>query len=478
MIVFAIVIAVTVGTIDHLRLVEQVNKYNQFQIEQTEDLVKHSLQTIEKAYYLFGKEISSQMEASSNYLIRLYQRNPTFDEWNFTALKNMLGFDIYIINEQNVITHSSYPEDIGLDFNVCCPKLSQTITERRNSGEFFADGIDIEQTSGNIKKYSYMATPDKKYTIQLGYNLQNGEIFQEFNFLHVIQHFVQKYPSINDINILNTGGFPLGEPVADLSLPKERREAFEHTRTTKETTEVTSTWGNEPAVYRYVHYTSEYDDSATKNKIIEIIYNQDELQSILTENRKSFLIQLLIVLVIMIVISFILSNWLAEPLYLAFHDSLTGLKNRASFEQSFAKTLADNKETVALLMIDIDDFKTINDNFGHDIGDYLLKFVARSIRSAASKKDIAFRLGGDEFVMIMPSTDKAEAERVAQQIIASIENSTDPKIYMQGEKITVSIGISMAPEHGAEPEMLYKKADLALYASKKKGKNQYQFYSP
>src|SRR5690606_40416927 len=70
---------------------------------------------------------------------------------------------------------------------------------------------------------------------------------------------------------------------------------------------------------------------------------------------------------------------------------------------------------------------------------YLLKFVARSIRSAASKKDMAFRLGGDEFVMIMPSTDKAEAERVAQQIIASIENSTDPKIYMQGEKITVSI---------------------------------------
>src|SRR5690606_18512536 len=122
-------------------------------------------QTIEKAYYLFGKEISSQMEASSRYLIGLYQRNPSFDEWNFTALKNMLGFDIYIINEQNVITHSSYPEDIGLDFNVCCPKLSQTITERRNSGEFFADGIDIEQTSGNIKKYSYMATPDKKYTI-------------------------------------------------------------------------------------------------------------------------------------------------------------------------------------------------------------------------------------------------------------------------------------------------------------------------
>lgn len=169
-----------------------------------------SLETIDKVYYLFGEELAGKMRESTDYLLELYSRVQDFAEWDFAELSDRLGFDIYIINEQKVITHSSFQEDVGLNFVECCKRLAQILEERRQTGEFYHDGMDIEQKTGAVKKYSYMATPDKRYLIQLGYALQDGAIYQQFNITTAIERLLSQYPSINEIRVLNLGGLPYG----------------------------------------------------------------------------------------------------------------------------------------------------------------------------------------------------------------------------------------------------------------------------
>ncbi|WP_282937609.1 GGDEF domain-containing protein [Paenibacillus sp. RC67] len=476
MIIFAVAISFTIAITDHVRLREQAIHHKMEEVDRNEKIAKYALESMEKAYFVFGDPIASRLKDNSIYLLNLYDRNHSFDEWDFDSLHALLGTDIYIINSDNRITHSSFKEDIGLDFEACCRKLAQTMDERRASGEFFHDGIDIEQKTGLIKKYSYMATRDKKYIIQLGYVLQNEDIFDKFNFFKTIDELLQQYPNVNEINILNTGGFSLGEPVNGPRLTGERRKAFDQTHQTGQTTEWRGEWKGEPAIYRYVQYVSAYDTGATKNKVLEIIYNEKDLQCILDENKRIFFIQLFIVFLISIVLSLIISRWVALPMYLAFHDSLTGLRNRAAFDEMLATTLSQNKHTTAMMMIDLDNFKLVNDRLGHDQGDHLLKCVAQCLRTVIRKTDVAIRLGGDEFVVIMPSATKPMIESTAARIIEEIGISTAREIQLDGEKVTVSIGISLAPEHGADPDALCKSADIALYLSKKRGKNQYYIY--
>lgn len=479
MIVFAIAISFTIATNDYLRLTEQAIQNKMELVQRDETMAKYAFETLEKAYFVFGNNIAYHMKDTSIQLLEMYEANPSFDTWDFDALKEDLSLDIYIINEQNTITHSSFKPDIGLNFSKCCKKLSKILDERRNSGEFYHDGIDIEQKTGYVKKYSYMPTPDKNYIIQLGFSLQEGDIFNQFNFFSTIDELVKRSSSINEIHILNTGGYALGDPAnsPDHRLSPERRRAFEETLQSGKTTEYIGKWNNEPAIYRYVAYHSDYDNGATSRKVIEIIYNNKDLQAILDDHQQKFIIQLLIILICTIILSILISSWVSRPMYLAFHDSLTGLNNRAALDERLETAISKTKGTTALMMIDLDNFKLVNDHLGHDKGDHLLKCVAQCLRKVSRPQDTPIRLGGDEFVLIMPSASKEDAEATAKKLIASIMKTTAQEIDLDGEKVTVSIGIAFAPEHGEDPDMLCKRADIALYASKEKGKNQYQFYA-
>lgn len=479
MVLFAISVSLLIAVTNYVKLREQAIRHKLDQVQQNEEMAKYALETVEKAYNMFGNTIALKMKESTDYLLDLYDRNPSVDQWDFDSLWRIVSADIYMINDQNVITHSTYESDVGLDFKVCCKKLSEVLGQRRASGDFFHDGIDIEQKTGKLKKYSYMATRDKKFLIELGYSLEEGEIFTEFNFLEAIEKYAEQSPFINAIHVLNSGGVPLGEPVrSERKLTPERKKLFELARDTGQPGEVAGEWNLQPAIYRYVQYNSKYDQGTTQTKVLEIIYNENDLRAVLVEYKRTFIIQLTIILMFAVAISVILSKWVAKPFYLAFHDSLTGLRNRASFEGLLDDVLAKN-ETAALLMIDLDNFKLVNDSLGHDKGDHLLKNTAQCIRSAARKEDFAVRFGGDEFVLIMPAAGKQQAEITANRLIESIveKASREFETELGDEKVTVSIGIALYPENGMDAEELFKKADLALYASKQMGKNRYRFYS-
>lgn len=165
--------------------------------------------------------------------------------------------------------------------------------------------------------------------------------------------------------------------------------------------------------------------------------------------------------------------------HLAERDTLTGLPNRHLFDETLKFTVANNRRhdhKVALLLIDLDNFKYVNDSFGHDVGDILLKRVVQRIYSCLRGAELFARLGGDEFGIVLSSLDGGrEASFVAQRILRVLEKPFE--IKARSFSSGASIGIALHPENGDTPEGLLKYADIAMYRAKKLGKNQVCFFA-
>ncbi len=165
---------------------------------------------------------------------------------------------------------------------------------------------------------------------------------------------------------------------------------------------------------------------------------------------------------------------------LAFYDPLTGLPNRSQLTETLDKILQSTYQGVALLFIDLDRFKPINDSLGHSFGDEVLKEVARRVESTLRPHDYIARLGGDEFAVILPGFEN-QAEAQAEAIEASehiLHQLMKP--FMLGERqvyISASIGIALYPQDSENAKELFKNADTAMYHAKSMGKNNFQFYA-
>lgn len=161
----------------------------------------------------------------------------------------------------------------------------------------------------------------------------------------------------------------------------------------------------------------------------------------------------------------------------ASHDSLTGLPNRAFFEGRLSRSLrnaARQQDHVALLFLDSDHFKQINDSLGHAVGDEVLINVADRVRAQLREHDLVARLGGDEFaVLLTPLHSREDAERIAEKIITSMQL---PMLLESGESLTtsLSVGIAYYPEDGDDPASLLNAADAAMYQAKRKRRGQWQ----
>jgi diguanylate cyclase (GGDEF)-like protein/PAS domain S-box-containing protein len=165
--------------------------------------------------------------------------------------------------------------------------------------------------------------------------------------------------------------------------------------------------------------------------------------------------------------------------YLASHDGLTGLPNRAMFAQLLnlaVETARRYDRRFAVLFIDLDRFKVINDTLGHEAGDVLLREMAARLRECLRASDVVARLGGDEFVVLVQEvSEPGQVAAIARNILAEVMK---PIVILGQEcRVTASIGICMHPEEGQDDQSVMKHADMAMYAAKEEGKNTYQFYS-
>ncbi|MDZ4073188.1 MAG: EAL domain-containing protein [Hylemonella sp.] len=166
--------------------------------------------------------------------------------------------------------------------------------------------------------------------------------------------------------------------------------------------------------------------------------------------------------------------------YLAYHDTLTGLPNRLLVQDRFEQAMAQAERShtkVALVYLDLDNFKSINDTLGHAAGDEFLKEVARRLRSCVRDSDTISRQGGDEFLLVL--RDLPDSDVVLAIVMKIMERLQEPlRIDNQELASSASVGVAIAPDDGRDFETLRKKADLAMYRSKEAGRNTYHFFDP
>jgi diguanylate cyclase (GGDEF)-like protein len=164
----------------------------------------------------------------------------------------------------------------------------------------------------------------------------------------------------------------------------------------------------------------------------------------------------------------------------AFYDPLTGLPNRRLLEERFAFCAAATRRDggdFGILLIDLDHFKLINDNFGHDAGDAMLVETGCRLLKTVRECDVVSRIGGDEFVVLLPETsEEASIDAICRRILEAL---SEPVAFNEhGLMTSPSIGVSLFPENGANWQEIYKAADLAAYHAKRGGRRTWQWYVP
>lgn len=165
--------------------------------------------------------------------------------------------------------------------------------------------------------------------------------------------------------------------------------------------------------------------------------------------------------------------------YMATHDALTGLPNRVLFNDRLTMALAHahrNQRELAVMLLDLDHFKDVNDTLGHSVGDQLLQTVGDRLMSLLRKSDTVARMGGDEFMLILSEIPRVEdTAKIAQKILEAFRK---PFVFDGHElHVTTSIGIAIYPYDGKDADMLMKNVDVAMYRAKNQGRDNYQYYS-
>ena len=168
----------------------------------------------------------------------------------------------------------------------------------------------------------------------------------------------------------------------------------------------------------------------------------------------------------------------AQLAYLAERDALTGLYNRHRFQQEILRMLADSDRSntqAALMFFDLDEFKVINDSFGHRAGDALLIRVASEISALVRKNEVLTRLGGDEFALLVPSADEDEVVQLAERVVRAVA-AIPFRFEGQNLRLTCSVGIALYPSQAIDSDELVAHADAAMYQAKQAGKNTWRIY--
>jgi len=169
----------------------------------------------------------------------------------------------------------------------------------------------------------------------------------------------------------------------------------------------------------------------------------------------------------------------AELVHLAHHDALTGLFNRRRFQEELENRLAQARrygDHGALLLIDVDGLKAINDTFGHQAGDMFLKDLAVLFRGQLREVDILARLGGDELAILLATPEASHVPAVAERLLQAVRQHT-MVVADRSLQGTVSIGVALISQYGSTPDEVFEHADLALYQAKTEGRNQYRIFT-
>lgn len=447
---------------------------------------KNILQTvnyINNAYQIVEKQLNQKMQKYSEEMLAKYRRNPDFDKWDLKEMKILFsGYDIYIIDQSLKVIKTTNQEDLGLDFSKF-GSFARVLKRRITANQFEADRIDLATNTGEIKKYSYLSTPDGKYLFELSVSVEDQyPSLKDLNIFKDATVLTAEYEMVKNISFYSVE--PLKHRVAKIRNSKKPYLSPDAPEIEKELAgqaiiqkQIQTSRGKLDDKLRYRFFPALVADQNMQqgwnSYVVGIIYDDRVKLKEIRNHKILFIINILI-------LTLFFSTFIAFIVYLlkkfedqAHHDKLTGLANRKYFAKKFEKlkekTLLTG-DNIGLIFIDVNRFKAINDNYGHDIGDRVLEHIAAKMKNNLKNEDIIARLGGDEFLIALSNLkSKTKIIKVAKRLIKELNGYLiieDHKI-----EISVSCGISFYPEDSFELNKLIKNADSAMYKAKRENKS-------
>lgn len=453
------------------------------QVNQSQEIIEHhilaDMRSVDNAHYYFDTSLSETMEQELYKLRDYYQENPNVATWDLDQLSGHHTMDVYILNKENTVIKTTFSEDLGLNFSECCSNFSKLLDERRITGAFYSDGIDVSTTTGEIRKFGYLGTPDGEYLLEVGTVLKDVPIFKTFNFVETSKKLETLYNDLLEIHTINSGGIFLndstGERVNVKDMPAQFQQYFMQAKNSMKPTEyVIELDRGYKETYRFLPYKAEAKRGESTNRVVYVKYGNYSELSAQKENNEQLIYLLILALVTTAILLIVINKLLAKTMNLATYDALTGAYNRATYLTKMDELLKKRKGTPGLLLVDLDNFKQANDQYGHAVGDKVLKELTSALHDVTGLDGFVVRLGGDEFGIVLEETDEQDMQKKANALlhkVRQLKHQTDRMAVWTHLSVSIGGAISRDPQ---EVEVdLFIRADEALYSSKNAGKDQY-----
>lgn len=425
------------------------------------------------------KDFDKKMENFSDIMLKKYQLDEDVLNWNFEDMKKQFeGMDIYIIDKDLEVIASTVDEDVGINFSGYS-SFGQKLKDRLNKNKFESDTINFSIKKGDLKKYSYISTPDNKYLLELSLSIKNNyPELENLNILYLSKNLRDNYEFVEDIRIYKynkdnatskqlevTKGYS-GEDIflkynENYLIKKALSTNLVQEQKIKDKDDISYT-------AKYIPYTIYNEEEKLEwwdSYVIQVLYNDQVIMSDMSRQKILFIRTMIIMSIVYFSLSTIILYLIQKNKSIAYKDYLTKLPNRIKFDEVIESKIVEcNKRGTkfAVLFFDLDKFKQINDTLGHTIGDKVLKEVAIRIKQGVPRGNIVSRLGGDEFIALLSNVKtKKEVDETVTNILKLFENPIN--IDSNEIFINTSIGVSIYPDHGISKEQLIEKADKAMY---------------
>jgi len=458
--------------------------HNATQQAMVEQNVLESLRYADSSYKILERYLNQEMGEFSGVMVDKYAQDPDITSWDLEQLKKQFtDYEIYIVDSNLEIIHTTFIQDLGLDFKQF-PSFAELLWERMAGNEFNADRMDISTTTQRIKKYSYMPTPDNKYLLELSIDIaEKHPSMQDLNIFSHADNVTENNELVKMISFykFNETGSEVGVvtkgegPYIDVSIASEVKDVVKNAVLSNKSIKVPGdNYSKVSQTHNYIpylNYTENGEFNWWNSYVVGITYDDSILQSRLLMERNLFIGKTALITFVFILFTLGMVYLLRRTEQLASCDSLTNLPNRKLFGEYFKKLTSqgrDVKENIrmAVLFIDLNNFKTLNDTFGHEVGDQVLKQVAHKLKSNLRKDDMVVRAGGDEFLVLLTGITSIED---ANSAVLKIIEALTVSFVIDGKEIDIraSIGVSLYPDNGTTLRELMQKADVAMYKAKR-----------
>ncbi|WP_107842065.1 GGDEF domain-containing protein [Metasolibacillus meyeri] len=478
LIIFAIIL-VTVVTQTNRKLIQNdIQERAKVNWSLIENQILDNLETIDIVQHQLEQELSKTVEKELRQMAELYKENPNILSWDLEQMKSEHGMEIYILDDTNTIIHTTYRTDLGISFKDCCAEFDRVLTQRRQSGEFFTEGIDISTQTNEMWKYSYLATPDHKYLMEIGIPAKEIALFNNFNFVDIATKLPQEYDDLLEVKIMSRAGKYLsgsnGERGSVKDSDADFQAAFQRALETSNIVQYDKQMGEGVIeTYRFLPYDNVQNRSYSTKRIVFLKYNNATELAWLKVNTQQFYFILGVAMLTSLIALVALNLILMKTVRQAERDPLTGVYNRATYLEQVEKLLRRTQQKkIGLLLFDVDNFKQVNDRYGHIKGDMVLVELAKMLEQLARKEGLVVRFGGDEFAIVVKDATVDKLERIANEAIRDVRQRREGS-DLAWQLLSLSIGGTLQTDLQETERDLYSRADEALYASKNAGKDRY-----